>query len=736
MRCWPTRTSLLKLQTWVRVPIERPVATNFGLRGDPRRCTNKLVITTVGRIILNNKIFELCNEIIEEEERYLPFFNFTFDKGALSAIIAEAFQRCGQYFTVRLADTMKDLGFEMATVSGVTISASDIVVPKAKAVILEKAEKEAAEVWGKRKKGIITEVEKDMEVTRIWDQATKDLTKAMRDNFSKLNSVYMMATSGARGKMDQVRQLAAMRGLLVGPSGRVLDFPIKSNFREGLSVFEYFISTHGGRKGLVDTALKTADSGYLTRRLIDVALDVSVTEHDCGTEDSIVIPILGGETLNMVSKKFLGRVLAEDIIDSETGETVLRHGEEMDRRSVERVMGLGLRKVRVRSVLTCKIIGGVCARCYGWDLAAGQLAQIGDPIGVVAAQSIGEPGTQLTMRTFHTGGIKGRDITQGLPYVETLFEVRGVKSPTVLAEEDGEVIEINEMVYDRVTIQSLDGEKEKTLEVVHPHHQRLKIHFRSRVDAGDVLDDVGQVRVDFSGVVTSLFTDTHKTYWIIKIKNSDNEIREYETPHENRKPMVAVGQRIARGDQLCEGSIDLRKYHLLMGDLPTQLYITSKIQEIYESQNVNTNSKHIEIVTKQMIRFVEITDMGDDSDFYEGDLVDRNFFNHMVDECERLKKKPPKGRSLLQGISKSSLSTESFLAAASFQETTRVLTEAAIEGKIDRLKGLKENVIIGGLIPVGTGRLAKMIEDKAEEELFPVTAGPDTGEPPKAESIF
>ena len=725
----------ITLQQAVRVQVDYPVldSDDFGKR--PRHVKG-LITTCAGRMIFNEKIRETMESTFDSEDEFpLPFINASIDKGALTSIIAEAYQRGGQYFTVKLADALKDLGFEMATQSGLTIAASDILVPKEKTKILKEAAKTAADIWSKRNKGVITEFEKDKLVTQIWDQATKDLTKAMRENFPSLNSVYMMAMSGARGKMDQVRQLAAMRGLLVGPSGRVLDFPIKANFREGLSVFEYFISTHGGRKGLVDTALKTADSGYLTRRLIDVALDVVITEEDCGSTDGIIMRVGEDDSIKKIRKALLGRVLAEDIVDAETGEKVLLANAEIDRDGSEIIFNLKPLTFKVRSVLTCKTLGGCCAQCYGWDLASGKMAQVGDPVGVVAAQSIGEPGTQLTMRTFHTGGIKGRDITQGLPFVETLFEVRGVKHPSVLAEKDGEVVSVTEMVYERITVQSPDGEKEKTYEVVHSYDDRLKIHFRSQLAKDDPLDDGETVFAEFAGIVTQLFTDSHKTYWRIKVKHEDATEIEYETPHENRQPLVVVGQRVRRGDQLCEGDLDLRKFHLLMGDLATQLYITDKIQEIYESQNVNTNSKHIEAVTKQMIRFVEITDPGEETEFYEGDLVDRNFFNQLVDQRRADGRKVPEGRSLLQGISKSSLSTESFLAAASFQETTRVLTEAAIEGKIDNLTGLKENVIIGGLIPVGTGRIASELDTKVAEIVFGEEEKPAEEDKP-AETIF
>jgi DNA-directed RNA polymerase subunit beta' len=725
----------VRLQQPVRVPYNRPYTEDNSVEKIIQH--KGLMVTTPGRMILNEKVRATMAEYFDSPDKYpLPYLNVTVDKNVLASTITAAFQRGGQAVTVGLADALKDLGFEMATQSGVTVSASDIVVPEEKVTILDEAQRLADDIWSKRKKRIITELEKDLEVTRIWDDATRRLTKAMKENFDPLNSINMMATSGARGKMDQVRQLAAMRGLLVGPSGRVLDFPIKANFREGLSVFEYFISTHGGRKGLVDTALKTADSGYLTRRLIDVALDVSITEEDCNTTDGIDLDLTEADGIKRVKKIVLGRVLATDAVNAD-GAVVLPGGTEIKDREAVAIFDAKLPSVRVRSVLTCNTLHGCCARCYGWDLAAGKLCQVGDPVGVVAAQSIGEPGTQLTMRTFHTGGIKGRDITQGLPYVDTLFEVRGVKSSSIMAEEEGEVVRMEEMVYENVTIQATSSEREKTFELVHPYHERLKIHFRSRVRKDEALDERETVKAEFDGIVTRLFTDVKKTFWRITVRNEDGVEKDYETPHENPRPLVTIGQRVKRGDQLCDGDLDLRKYHQLMGDLSTQLYIANKIQEIYENQNVNTNSKHIEVIARQMIRFVEITDPGDVEDFYEGDLMDRNEFRHLVAECEREGRRPPQGRSLLQGISKSSLSTESFLAAASFQETTRVLTEAAIEGKVDKLKGLKENVIIGGLIPVGTGRIAARIEEHAAEAVF----GGEAAQPPKAtetaaENIF
>jgi len=676
--------------------------------------------TIAGRVIFNDALISLQDELDIPEDERLPYFNYAIDRGALANIISHAYQKLGQRFTVMLVDTLKNLGFEMATVGGVTIGIHDITIPASKESILEKAQKLSDEVWSKFHKELITRKEKDDEVTRTWDQATKELTKAMKENFAVLNPVFMMEESGARGKIDQVRQLAAMRGLLVGPTGRVLDIPIRSNFREGLSVFEYFISTHGGRKGLVDTALKTADSGYLTRRLVDVAVDVSVTEADCKTRDGIEIELHGArmDSVKKARKALVGRVLAEALKKPKTGKVLFKRGTELTPAIVDQIYACGAASVKVRSVLTCASPKGVCAKCYGWDLAAGHLAEIGDPVGVIAAQSIGEPGTQLTMRTFHTGGVKGRDITQGLPYVESLFEVRGAKEPSILAEREGVVKDITKVLYERVIIQDPEGYSERAYVILRDEDERLPITFRKPVKRGDPLDPHGEILTDIGGIVTQLYTDYKRTFHRITVEHPDGTEKTYETPHENRQPInkermpLRVGDLIERAQPLCEGNLDVKKYHQLVSDLKTQHYLVNTVQDIYESQNVNTNSKHIEIIAKQMIKYVEITSRGDCVDYFEGDIIPRTKFDAI---CEMLKQKGlklPKAKSLLQGISKASLTTDSWLAGASFQETTRVLTRAAIEGMRDELRGIKENVIIGSLIPVGTG--LKQREVRAE----------------------
>jgi DNA-directed RNA polymerase subunit beta' len=710
---------VIRLHDSIRVLTTIPVMFEDDYVAPPQVHT-KPIATTAGRIQLNNALIDLQEELGIAEEVRLPFFNFAMDRGALANVISYAFEKLGQRFTVVLVDALKDLGFEMATQGGVTIGVTDITIPANKKEILDAADEESKEIWSKLRKELITRKEKDEEVTRIWDQATKDMTKAMKDNFAILNPVFMMEESGARGKIDQVRQLAAMRGLLVGPTGRVLDIPIRSNFREGLSVFEYFISTHGGRKGLVDTALKTADSGYLTRRLVDVAVDVSITMDDCGTKESIDVLLHGPrvDTMKRARKALVGRVLAEAVRDPATGEAIAEAGMDITPTLSDRLYHSGQALVKIRSALTCKATKGICGMCYGWDLAAGHMAEIGDPVGVIAAQSIGEPGTQLTMRTFHTGGIKGRDITQGLPYVETLFEVRGAKEPSVLAEREGVVTDITKVSYERVVIQDEEGYSQKAYTILRDEDEKLPIRFRQHINRGDALDPRGETKADIGGIVTQLYTDTKRTFYRVTIEHPDTTNKVYETPHENRQLInkdgqpLRVGDLIERAQPLCEGTLDVKKFHSLVADLKTQAYLVNTIQDIYESQNVNTNSKHIEIIAKQMIKYVELTSRGDSDDHFEGDIMSRGDYEAL---CQSMKDKgltPPKARSMLQGISKASLTTDSWLAAASFQETTRVLTRAAIDGQRDDLRGIKENVIIGSLIPVGTG--LKQREVRAE----------------------
>ena len=473
----------------------------------------------------------------------------------------------------------------------------------------------------------------------------------MKDNFDDLNPIYMMAQSGARGNMNQLRQIAGMRGLMANTSGKAVEIPIKSCFREGLDVLEYFISSHGARKGLADTALRTADSGYLTRRLVDVSQDIIVREHDCGTTEGIEIEDIkdGNQIIEKLHERLVGRYALNDIYDPKTKELIVDNNTLITPDIADKIVGAGIEKVEVRSVLGCKTKHGVCAKCYGMGLATRKEVNIGEAVGIIAAQSIGEPGTQLTMRTFHTGGVAGGDITQGLPRVEELFEARKPKGLAVISEIDG-----------TVKIQEVKKRKE----------------------------------------VTITNKDNSKTYAISF----------------GSKLKVKEGDKINAGDPITEGSINPNEILAIKGPEGVYKYLTSEVQKVYRNQGVDINDKHIEVIGRQMLKKVKIDDNGD-TGMFSGSLVDINEFNEQNEKMIAEGKKPATGKRTLLGITKASLATESFLSAASFQETTRVLTEAAIKGKVDSLIGLKENVIIGKLIPAGTGMQAyRNIKINTEEQ--------------------
>lgn len=591
------------------------------------RRDGELLETTVGRVIFNN--------VLPAE---LGFWNVTIDKKKLGEVIDEAYEKLGPSGTALLLDNLKHLGFHFATVSGATIAVSDIKIPAAKREVIGAAEAEVAKVDQQHRRGLITEEERYRRVCDIWTQAKEDVTEAMLDNLESTNPVYMMAISGARGNKSQLSQLAGMRGLMADPSGRIIEIPIKSNFREGLDVLEYFISTHGTRKGLADTALRTADSGYLTRRLVDVAQDVIVRQEDCETKESIEVSAItdGPEVIESLAERLNGRVAAEDILDPETGEVLVAKNTMISRSKARKIQAVGLKSAKIRSVLTCQSRYGVCAKCYGRNLATGEPVQIGEAVGTIAAQSIGEPGTQLTMRTFHTGGVAGDDITQGLPRVEELFEARKPKGQGILCEVEGTAKMVESKGVRKVIIAKTDG-GEKTYQI--PFGARLKI------------DD---------------------------------------------------GQQVSPGIQITEGALNPHDILRTRGVRPVQSYLVQEVQDVYRSQGVDIDDKHIEVIVRQMLRKVRVEDPGD-TELLPGGLVD-------VFELEEVNRavvaeghEPATYKDVLLGITKASLATESFLSAASFQETTRVLTDASIKGKVDPLLGLKENVIIGKLIPAGTG---------------------------------
>ncbi len=601
------------------------------------------VLTTVGRIIYNDRIERALAEALGNEfdaSKY-AFVNQSMKKRDTTRLIDLLVQTYGATTISLVLDAFKDLGFTYATQAGVTISKNDVVVPPSKQTILERYEHQVAEISDQYDTGLITQEERHEAVVEQWNACTDEVADAMIENLDTLNPIFMMANSGARGSFKQIRQLAGMRGLMANPKGEIIERPIKSNFMEGLSVLEYFISTHGARKGLADTALRTADSGYLTRRLVDVAQDVIIREVDCGTEEYIELALFmaNGDP----NEGIVGRVAALPI-KTKRGRVLVEQGKEIGRPEfAEIVEALGDERTNgsnpmlaVRSVLKCRAQSGVCQACYGRAMATGQLAQIGDAVGIIAAQSIGEPGTQLTMRTFHTGGVAGADITHGLPRIVELFEARKPKGLAKIAEQDGTV--------------SIE-ESEKALTVV-------------------ITDEAGEEHRHAFPRRTRLF--------------------------------VGSGEKIVAGTQLNEGSLYPHELLAVRGRTETEQYLVKEVQEVYKSQGVDINDKHIELIVRQMLKKVRVDQKGD-TDYLPGQFVDRFEFAKVNGGIVAKKGETAQYEDIILGITKASLNTDSFLSAASFQETTKVLTDAALEGKIDRLNGLKENVIIGKLIPAATG---------------------------------
>jgi DNA-directed RNA polymerase subunit beta' len=617
------------------------------------RWHGEIILTTPGRVIFNVEVERSLEEaVVVGEAGAHDFINRTLSKRELDSFIAELVDRYGAHAIASVLDTIKGLAFKYATQAGITISKNDIVVPPQKEEILAQYEQRVSVVEANYERGLITEDERHEQIVNIWTEATDEVADAMQANLNELNSIYMMANSGARGSFKQIRQLAGMRGLMANPKGEIIERPIKANFMEGLSVLEYFISTHGARKGLADTALRTADSGYLTRRLVDVSQDVIIREADCGTEEFVELPIHVPEGLN---KSVMGRVLAVDLhkplASGKPGKTVI--GEKGESITAPRLHEIAealedeSAKLPVRSVLKCRAETGVCQACYGTFLATGNVSDIGDAVGIIAAQSIGEPGTQLTMRTFHTGGVAGADITHGLPRVVEIFEARNPKGAATLAEVGG-----------RVEIEEAD----RTIKVT---------------VVPDALDENGELLPP----------------------------KEYSLPRRSRL-MVAHGDVVEPGDALNEGSrapAELLELHAKAGkgSTETELYLVGEVQKVYKSQGVDIHDKHIELIVRQMLKKVRVLEAGDTA-LLPGELADKTKVER---ENGKLKKKDEKAtfEPLILGITKASLATESFLSAASFQETTKVLTDASIEGKVDHLLGLKENVIIGKLIPAATG---------------------------------
>jgi DNA-directed RNA polymerase subunit beta' len=652
-----------------------------------------LVETTVGRI--------LFNEILPKE---LGFWNELMDRKALRRLIAESYQKLGPEETARLADRIKDLGFHYATKSGLTIGVTDVHIPPEKAEIIARADVRVAEVERQYRRGLITDAERHREVVAIWNEARDELAQVVERSLGEQNSLYMMSKSGAKGNINQINQMAGMRGLMLDPKGQIIELPIRSNFREGLSVLEYFISTHGARKGLADTALRTADSGYLTRRLVDVAQDGIVTIDDCGTEDSMWVRVEDLPEREAYADRILGRVAARDLVDPATGEVLVRRNEEITERIVAHVLAsldradpaLRIRAVMIRTPLYCTADYGVCRMCYGRNLATRQIVELGEAVGIIAAQSIGEPGTQLTMRTFHTGGVAGEDITTGLPRVEELFEARDPKGKAIIAKIDG-VVQIVEDEYGRKVVVHDDRLETETHRV--PAGYVVLVGTGEQVVAGQVLarPAEGEGEPIVATMDGEVFVDGDE----LIVRREEQRREEYPLPAAAHL-LVSDGEMVKAGQPLTDGNASPEELLSTLGRDAVQRYILDEVQKVYKSQGVVTNDRHIEIVIRQMLRKVAVTDPGD-TDLLVGEMLDRAQLMRINEEVIAQGGVPATAQQVLLGITKASLATESWLSAASFQETTRVLTEAAIQGKVDYLRGLKENVIIGKLIPAGSG---------------------------------
>ncbi len=611
-----------------------------------------IVESTVGRFIFNENIPQDLGFVNREEDPFGLEVDFLVDKKSLGKIIDKCFRKHGNTETSVMLDHIKSLGFKYSTRGGITVAVADMKIPEEKKTHIKEAEEKVDKYEKAYRRGLISNDERYERVIETWTETTDKVTDALMAGLDRLNNIYIMAHSGARGSKNQIRQLAGMRGLMANASGKTVEVPVKSNFREGLSVMEYFTSSHGARKGLADTALRTADSGYLTRRLVDVSQDVIVREVDCGTTDTTLTFAIkdGNEVIEDLYDRIVGRYTIDAITNPETGEVIVEADSMIQEEDAEKIVDLGIEKVRIRTVLNCKTNHGVCSKCYGRNLATGKEVNIGEAVGIIAAQSIGEPGTQLTMRTFHTGGVAGGDITQGLPRVEELFEARKPKGLAIISEIDG-----------RVEIEESGNRKEITVVPAVGENQVYQIPYGSR----------------------------------IKVKN---------------------GQMVEAGDSLTQGSVNPHDIMRVKGTSGVQEYIVKEVQRVYRMQGVDVNDKHIEVIVRQMLSKVKVEDPGD-TELLPGGYEDVLTFNKCNEEAIANGLKPAVSTRVLLGITKASLATDSFLSAASFQETTRVLTEAAIKGKEDHLIGLKENVIIGKLIPAGTGmkRYKNITVERVEE---------------------
>jgi DNA-directed RNA polymerase subunit beta' len=649
---------------------------------------SRILDSTVGRV--------LFNRILPEK---VQFINRQLEKGGVKDLIAEVYELYGQDVTTEVADDVKRIGFEYAMRSGTTIAVGDITIPDEKQEIIEKALKDVELVQRDFRRGLLTEQEQNERIIQIWQQTTTDVAKAVRGAMDPDGNLSTMANSGAtKGGFGPISQLAGMRGLMADPSGRIIPMPIRSNFREGLTAQEYFISTHGARKGLADTALRTADAGYLTRRLVDIAQDIIINEHDCGTREGIWIRKKDDVAGQSMSSRLYGRLVAERIISPGTGE-VLAEPEGIIDHDLARKIGLAdVPEVKVRSPLTCDLTHGVCAKCYGIDLGRGTMVEMGSAVGIVAAQSIGEPGTQLTLRTFHTGGVAaGGDITTGLPRVEELFESRKQpKGEAVVSEIKGAVHIIQSDKYADMRLVRVEHSEMIHDEFEIPKEWKIQVKDEQEIKVGEVIAKLGEAAIlaEHAGRVR---VEKRKVY----VSHEQRAEVEHEIPTTLRL-LVKEGDHVEEGQPLTEGSLNPHRVLRVQGRDACQMYLLSEIQTVYRSQGQNIHDKHFEVIIRKMMSKVQVTRPGD-TKYLPGDAVDRLEIRRVNEQLLGEARQPAKFHELLLGVTKASLSTDSFLSASSFQHTIKVLAGAAIGATTDPLYGLKENVIIGKLIPAGTG---------------------------------
>ena len=688
-------------QVHVHTKIKLRVSTVFNEQNDRMpEAEVRIIETTVGRAIFN--------DILPDSMR---FINIPLDKGGIRDLIADIYDLDGQEVTTQVADSIKDIGFRYASQSGSTLAVADITVPPEKKELIQEALLEVERVQKEFKRGLLTEQEQNDLIIEVWQETTKKVADAVKKHLDPDGNLSTMAVSGAtKGGFSPISQMAGMRGLMADPSGRIIPMPIRSNFREGLSALEYFISTHGTRKGLADTAIRTADAGYLTRRLVDVAQDMIINNEDCGTEEGIWISAEDNVAGQPFSERIYGRLLAERVIHPETGEVIGERNDMINKELSRQILKAGIKKLKVRSPMTCELVHGICARCYGMDLGRGRMVSLGSAVGVVAAQSIGEPGTQLTLRTFHTGGVAGGgDITTGLPRVEELFEARRTpRGEAVITEINGKAhIIISDKNPDIRTVRVESSEMVSQRYAI-PEGWEIQVKDEDEVNKDDVLatheetsitaEHAGRIRIEDREVVVSY---------------EDRLSEDYEIPSTSRL-LITEGQMVKAGDQLTEGSLNPHTILKINGTDATELYLLKEIQQVYRTQGQNINDKHFEVIIRKMLNKVQITRPGD-SEFLPQDLVDRLEIRKINEDLVARGLRPARYVNVLLGVSKASLSTDSFLSASSFQHTIKVLAGAAISSKEDPLYGLKENVIIGKLIPAGTGFMPGRFEGQAAD---------------------